>query len=214
MRFALIGLLALFSLPAHAQSITIGGNQDTDDAFTNYVQPGIAAGINGNYDRDIADQTTALGLMPTMVAAHYERDIAYLHESKWGNAIVDFTAVLTAPPSPQRPQNMVAEAYHWRGTAYAAKGDLPSALADFNQALKINPSDKYFLNSRGLLYFFQKNYDAAIADYTTALQIDPKFSYALYGKGAAEQAKGSSTGAQDMADAKAMNPKAGVMFGQ
>lgn len=142
MRLVFAGLMAaLYVLPAYAQSITIGGNQDSDDAFTNYVKPGIAAGMNGNYDRDIADQTTALGLMPRMVAAHYERGIAYLNEGKWNNAIADFTAVIKAPPSPQRPQNMVAVAYALRGNAYAAKGELSSALADYNQALNFNPRD-------------------------------------------------------------------------
>ena len=214
MRLVLVGLMAAFYiLPAHAQSITIGGNQDSDDAFTNYVRPGIAAGINGNYDRDIADQTTALGLMPRMVAAHYERGIAYLHESKWDNAIADMTAVIKAPPSSQRPQNMVAAAYQFRGDAYGAKGDLPNALADYNQALNFNPRDAFTLNSRGMVYFNQKSYDAAIADYTAALQINPKLAGALYGRGLAEKIKGNPKAAQDLADAKAMDPQVEAMFG-
>ena len=49
-----------------------------------------------------------------------------------------------------RPKRAVA--YNNRGIAYAAKGDLDRAIADFNEAIRLDPKDATAYTNRGLTY--------------------------------------------------------------
>lgn len=59
------------------------------------------------------------------------------------------------------------------------------AIAEFNEAIKIDPvfTDAYI--SRGYTYILKKNYDLAIVDYTKAISLDPDNPIAFNGRGAA-----------------------------
>jgi tetratricopeptide (TPR) repeat protein len=60
------------------------------------------------------------------------------------------------------------------GNTWFNKGDYDRAIADYNQALRINPQDAYAYNQRGVAWERKGDYDRAIADYTQALQINPQ----------------------------------------
>lgn len=59
------------------------------------------------------------------------------------------------------------------------------AIAEFNEAIKINPvfTDAYI--SRGYTYILKAKYDLAIVDYTKAISLDPNNPIAFNGRGAA-----------------------------
>jgi tetratricopeptide (TPR) repeat protein len=67
-------------------------------------------------------------------------------------------------------KTMRGVAYVARGLAWQKKGDLDRALADYTEAIKINPKDALAYNNRGMLY---GDSDRAIADFTAAIAIDP-----------------------------------------
>jgi tetratricopeptide (TPR) repeat protein len=76
-----------------------------------------------------------------------------------------------APPDPAD-----AEAYYNRGCTYYMKGDYDKAIANYNEAIRINPAtaEAHVYYNRGRVYYFgKKDYDKAIADYTEAIQPDP-----------------------------------------
>ena len=52
------------------------------------------------------------------------------------------------------------------------------ALADYNQALDINPQDPVAYNNRGNALAGQQKWDLALADYEQAIEIAPNFSLA------------------------------------
>jgi tetratricopeptide (TPR) repeat protein len=56
---------------------------------------------------------------------------------------------------------------------YLKKGDDDRAIADYDQALKLDPNYALAYNNRGNAHFLKKNYDRAIADYDQAIRIDP-----------------------------------------
>ena len=62
--------------------------------------------------------------------------------------------------------------------AYMGKGDYDRALADINQAIKLEPNDANWYDSRGEVYLNKGDYDRAIAEYERALQIRPNFTNA------------------------------------
>ena len=72
-------------------------------------------------------------------------------------------------------QNLVI-AFGNRGISYRNRGDYAAALADFNQALSLNPNDADSLINRGATYRRMGDYDRALADYQEALRINPSHS--------------------------------------
>ena len=68
---------------------------------------------------------------------------------------------------------MHAVAHVARGLAWQAKGDLDRALADYTEAIRLNPRDALAYNNRGLLWREKGDVDRAIADLTDAIRIDP-----------------------------------------
>ncbi len=65
--------------------------------------------------------------------------------------------------------------YFNRGNAYADKGALPQAIADYNQALTIDPSsaDTYF--ARGMAFKRGGDAQSAIADFRVVLELGDDF---------------------------------------
>lgn len=65
------------------------------------------------------------------------------------------------------------KAYMIRGEAYEAKGDNELALRDYNEAVKLEPTDWEVFNSRGTFYFHQRQYERAAGDYGVAARLNP-----------------------------------------
>ena len=62
-------------------------------------------------------------------------------------------------------QKNLAIAFYDRGNAYEDKHDDAHAIADFTQAIQLNPRYADAYNNRGNAYRHVKNYDAALADF-------------------------------------------------
>ena len=68
-------------------------------------------------------------------------------------------------------QNLAA-AHNNRGNAYDDQSEPARAIADYDEAIKLEPSASAYFN-RGLAYRHRGEYERAIADYDKALEIDP-----------------------------------------
>jgi len=60
-----------------------------------------------------------------------------------------------------------------RALALDRKGDLDGALADFTEAIRLDPDDSLALSDRGVLWREKGDIDRAIADFTAAIGRDP-----------------------------------------
>ena len=60
-----------------------------------------------------------------------------------------------------------------RGDAFFQKGDLDRALADFDAAIKYNPSLAIAYGNRGYVYYRKRDMAHAIADYTMEIKLKP-----------------------------------------
>ncbi len=65
-------------------------------------------------------------------------------------------------------------AYASRGEAYRSHSEDDRAIADFDQAIKLEPKFVSAFIGRGLAQENKNDYTRAIADFTQAIKVDPK----------------------------------------
>jgi tetratricopeptide (TPR) repeat protein len=84
-----------------------------------------------------------------------------------------------------------------------ANKDLPAALTDCNQAIKLAPDDASVFDSRGLVYYRLGQFDLALKDYDQAIKLSPDLVSSLYLRGIVKRRLGNrSEGDADIRAAK------------
>jgi len=101
-----------------------------------------------------------------------------------------------------------ADAYFYRAYAKTDLGDKQGAIADYNQAITINPKLDEAYNNRGVAKSDLGDKQGAIADYTQAIAINPQDAEAYNNRGNAKAELGDKQGAiADFNQAIAINPQ-------
>ena len=171
----------------------------------------------GDYERAIADFTTALSISPQFIDAYNNRGLAYKNKKEFKKALADFDTALSLSPRYAKAwcnrgltctligeyQRAIADlnqalaldpqfaiACYNRGNAYAAIAENERAIADYTQALSIDPCYAEAYNNRANLFLKEKLYDRAIEDYSQALKFKPGFTTARYNRAVAYYEKG------------------------
>src|SRR5215475_15617591 len=67
----------------------------------------------------------------------------------------------------------LAEAFNNRGAGYRLKGDYDRAIADYAQAIKLNPKLVAAFVNRGVVHEKKGDHDHAIQDYDQAIKLKP-----------------------------------------
>lgn len=78
---------------------------------------------------------------------------------------------------------------------YYAK-NYKSAVARYNEALKLNPNNVSAYNNRGVCYRQLNDYRKAFTDFEIAIELNPKYANAYYNRGLCYQLLGSNAQAQ------------------
>jgi lipoprotein NlpI len=87
------------------------------------------------------------------------------------------------------------------------------AMADYNEAIRLDPKGPFAYSDRGAAYAAKHDYDHAIADYNQAIQLDPKYAHAYYNRGIAYNEKGDQDRAiADYNEAIRLDPKFAKAF--
>ena len=95
-------------------------------------------------------------------------------------AVVHFTRAIE---SGDLVGNVLVVAYNNRGLAYQDLGDFERAIADYGEALRLDPGYALAYNNSGLSYANLGDFDSAIADYGEALRLDPGLAFAYGNRG-------------------------------
>ena len=108
----------------------------------------------------------------------------------------------------------LAEDYDSRGAAYVARGQVEEGVADYSQAIALNPNDAIAYKDRGGAYRAKGLYDQAVADYSQAIALTPSDAGAYVGRGDVYKAKGVYDQAiADYTHAIALYPSYPMAFG-
>lgn len=79
--------------------------------------------------------------------------------------------------------NRAAGSYQNRGQVYSQIKQLDLAIADYDQAIRIDPNHVVAFYNRGVAYGKLKQLDRAIADYDQVIRLDPNFVNAYINRG-------------------------------
>ena len=92
------------------------------------------------------------------------------------------------------------------GVLYAHKGDNDRAIADFNEAIRLDPKSALTFRNRGDAYTDKGDHDRALADYNEAIRLDPNNALAFCNRGRAKLNIKEASGRADIAKARQMDP--------
>jgi len=105
-------------------------------------------------------------------------------------------------------QSDLSAVYSTRGVAYQKRGEYDLALADFNQAIRLDPKNAFALRNRSDYYLAQDDVTHAMEDFNQAVAISPKSPELLVSRGNAYMVNGDFAHAlPDYDQAIAINPK-------
>jgi tetratricopeptide (TPR) repeat protein len=118
---------------------------------------------------------------------------------------VEFTA------STEAQQNAIVR--NQQGLAKQNKGDWDGAMADYNEAIRLDPRYYAAYDNRGNVKRQKGDLNGAMADIDQAIRLNPKNALAYNNRGKVKEAKGDLDGAiADFSQAISLNPKYALAY--
>ena len=103
--------------------------------------------------------------------------------------------------------------YSLRGQAYRAKKDYDRAIADYSEAIKLEPGSAFRYSDRAGVYAERKDYDRAIADHSEAIKLDPKSAVMYSNRGNSHyERKNFDQAIADYSEGIKLSPKEAAMY--
>jgi tetratricopeptide (TPR) repeat protein/predicted small secreted protein len=159
------------------------GGSSTPQTPGKFLDRGITFASRGEYDMAIADFTEAVNLDPDMQAAWMLRGRAlYASVSNVISVGENFSSVSAVPIQTvvisDGPVTIISTM-----PTEERKAVYDRAIADFTQAIRLDPDNAKAYKERGNAYYIKGDYDRAIADYTQAIRLDPDYALAYHNRG-------------------------------
>jgi tetratricopeptide (TPR) repeat protein len=77
----------------------------------------------------------------------------------------------------------LARRYYNRGVSYSAKDDNDRAIADYSEAIRLDPTLYPPRINRGLIYFDNNDYGRAVTDFSEAIRLDSNYTKSFLWRG-------------------------------
>jgi len=124
---------------------------------------------NKEFEKALENFNRAIALKPS-ASLYNSRGKLFFDNGKPNEAIQDYTAAVKLG---DKNQKTIGEILVNRGAAFASLQVMDKAYMDFNEGLKLDPSQPNGYSNRGLFHFQTHQYDKAIADYDKYLGYAP-----------------------------------------
>src|SRR5262249_24783876 len=135
--------------------------------------------------RGILLVAVSAGVLASTAAAQSQAQYwAWCHDDDSGRLIKGCTAIIRS--GRETPDNL-SRAFFNRGRAFADQGEFDRAIADLDQAIRIDPNYADAYNNRDIAYNGKGNPERAVRDFDRAIEIDPNYAIAIFNRGLAEQ---------------------------
>jgi tetratricopeptide (TPR) repeat protein len=154
----------------------------TDKNASAYAERARAFGEKRDYENAFADVNRAIGLEPN--AARFFSIRAALHNDRGdvASAVNDYSRAIALDPHSGFD-------FYFRAQL-RLPNDAEAALADLNEAVKLNPGSVSFRLRRGALLDDLKRFDSAIGDWDALIAISPKVGDYYYFRGLSKAGAG------------------------
>ena len=191
------GQFYTLGIPAHlflaARNDLVNLDPDGRSALAKLIALGHAKQKQRAHEEAIAVYTQALNIDPENPELYYHRGVAYYEDINYDAALDDLTRAIEIDEN-------YAAAYASRGLIYTFLAEVDGsardkAIADFNEAIRLNPQLSLAYQNRGDFYHDIGEYDKAIADYSQIIALQPNNAYAYLRRGNARRALGNTNGA-------------------
>lgn len=144
-----------------------------------------------------------------------------MNNIRWSLAIIGIVTVLGgltpsvyAQPLPTLIAQKSADDFYNQGIEKYKARDLKGAIADFTEAIRLNPKLAQIYVMRGNTYYDQGDKEAALKDYNQALSIEPNDAVTYVERGNARDDLGDSKGAiEDYNKAITIQPDLATAYG-
>jgi tetratricopeptide (TPR) repeat protein len=123
----------------------------------------------GEFDKAIADFTSAITLTPSFVAGYLRRAEIYAVQGQFKEAIADYSSALHINPR-------IAKTYYSRALIHTKTGDYERAIEDLSEAIELNPQYGEAYYQRGLAYAEYGEYKKAQSNMNLAVKLLPEKS--------------------------------------
>jgi tetratricopeptide (TPR) repeat protein len=110
---------------------------------------------------------------------------SYFTQTDYAAAIRVIDRAVAALSAQLVPPQGAAEAYFRLGWLYQYQDQKKQAIANYNQAIELDPKAVVAHNNRAIVYHQQGDYQQALADYGQAIELDPKYAPAYTNRGIA-----------------------------
>ncbi|MGD9925611.1 MAG: caspase family protein [Pseudorhodoplanes sp.] len=196
---------------------------------------------NRDYDRAIADLSSAMRINPKAAATYHDaRSLVYRDKGDFDRAIAEADAAIRINPNnPSHAKSRAlahrakgahaaaaadfstvirldpndAAAYQWRAEAYYRIRKYNDAIPDMDKAIALDPTNAGFYNQRGTTRRSLDRWTDAIRDYDEAIRLDPNLAGAYLGRGISHRALGQFDNAiRDYDQAIRLDPKNGLGY--
>ncbi|MFZ0797587.1 MAG: tetratricopeptide repeat protein [Terriglobales bacterium] len=146
----------------------------------------------GRPDLAVSHLERALQLMPTFATAHYNLGTLLQRKNELDQAQREYQLALQYASD----EREAAQAHNNLGVLFNQLGRRDVAVAEFTQAIVLNPHEQNSLVGRGLIEHEQGKLDAALQDFTRAGQVTPS-PLAFYWQGRVLEEKGQPSAAAE-----------------
>lgn len=172
----------------------------------------------GDPQHALADYSAAIKLDPSNAALYYNRAVVFVAQSDDHAALQDLNRAI-ALNSNFTPALLLRAKIHGSGAPTdtpglalqakirSARHDYSGALADYSDAIRLEPKNAVWWSDRGYVCLRQHDYKGAIQNESVAIELDPKLARAYFFRGAAfGQLRDSQNAGNDINAALRLDP--------